>query len=436
MSPGHISMDMPVERLAIIDPAAGISGDMLLGALLATGAPREWLTGLPLRLGMPEVSVEIAEVNRCGLSAVKATVRLPGGRTEEPAERRGTEPYYVAPEEQERYPHRHVGEIIDLIRQAPVSDWVRERAVRAFELLGEAEGQVHGVPGDRVALHEVGALDAIVDIVGAIEGFERLGLSDIYSRPVAVGSGWVTAAHGALPIPAPATVRLLEGLEVGPDGPVVGEATTPTGAVLLRVLSLGRPPSRWRVMASGWGAGGRDPEHYPNALRLIVAERVAEANEVVTLATDLDDLSPEYVEPLRAALVEAGALDVRVWATHMKKGRVGFRVEALADSALADRVCNALFRHSSTAGVRWSRAERVTLARRQIEVEAADGRRVRVKVLDGPDGPRVKPEYDDVIAVARAVGRPAFEIARELSERALSLVSSNTTDGPPAKNKE
>ncbi len=436
MSPGDIPPVMPVERLAIIDPAAGISGDMLLGALLATGAPREWLAGLPLRLGMPGVAVEIAEVDRCGVSAVKVTVRLPGGRTEEPAESRGTEPYYVAPEERESHPHRHVGEIIDLVRRAPVSDWVRARTVRAFELLGEAEGRVHGVPADRVALHEVGALDAIVDIIGAIEGFERLGISDIYSRPVAIGSGWVTAAHGALPIPAPATVRLLEGLDVGPDGPVVGEATTPTGAVLLRVLSQGRPPSRWRPVAGGWGAGGRDPEHYPNVLRLIVAEPVAEASEVVTLATDLDDLSPEYVEPLRTALVLAGALDVQVWTTHMKKGRVGFRVEALADSAVAERVCETLFRHSSTAGVRWSRAERVTLARRQIEVEAADGRRVRVKVLDGPDGPRVKPEYDDVIAVAHAVGRPAFEIARELSERALSLVSPNATDGPPAENKE
>jgi uncharacterized protein (TIGR00299 family) protein len=430
---------MPVERLAVIDPAAGISGDMLLGALLSAGAPREWLTGLPLRLGMPGVSVEIAEVDRCGVSAVKATVRLPGGRTEEPAaERTPSEPYYVAPEERASHPHRLVGDIIEGIRRAPLSEWVRGRAVRAFELLAEAEGHIHGVSAERVALHEVGALDAIIDVVGAIEGFEQLGISKIYARPVALGSGWVTAAHGVLPIPAPATLRLLEGgdLDIGPDGPVVGEATTPTGAVLLRVLSRGRPPARWRPVASGWGAGGRDPEHYPNALRLIVAEPVADLSEVVTLATDLDDLSPEYVEPLREALVLAGALDVQVWTTHMKKGRVGFRVEALVRPADTDRVCEALFRHSSTAGVRASRSERVTLARRHIEVETANGQRVRVKVLDGPDGPRVKPEYDDVIAVAHAEGRPAFEIARELSERALSLVSPNASHGPPAENKE
>ena len=137
---------------------------------------------------------------------------------------------------------------------------------------------------------------------GAIEGFERLGLTRIYHRPVALGSGWVRAAHGVIPVPAPATAVLLEGLEVGPNGPVIGEATTPTGAVLLRVLSSGAPPARWRAVSAGaWGAGGRDPEGYPNALRLIVAEPAHEASEVVLLSTDLDDLSPEYLDPLREA---------------------------------------------------------------------------------------------------------------------------------------
>lgn len=425
-----------MERFAIIDPVAGISGDMLLGSLVAAGAPASWLTGLPGRLGLAGVSVDLVEVERCGVSATKATVRLPGGQSEEPSEQRGAEPHLVGPEALTSHPHRHVGEIIDLVRRAPLSDWVRERAVRAFELLGEAEGRVHGVPADRVALHEVGAVDAMVDIVGGIEGFEQLGISRIHVRPVALGSGWINASHGVLPIPAPATSILIEGLEVGPDGPVVGEATTPTGAVLLRVLSEGRPPSRWRAVGSGWGAGGRDPEHYPNALRLIVAEPVAEAAEVVTLATDVDDMSPEYLEPLREALVQAGALDVQLWTTHMKKGRVGFRIEVLADATNAERLSETLFRHSSTAGIRLTLAERVTLARREIEVEAGGGRRVRVKVLDGPDGPRVKPEYDDVIAVAHALGRPALEVARELHERALSLVSSSPTDGPRAENKE
>jgi pyridinium-3,5-bisthiocarboxylic acid mononucleotide nickel chelatase len=300
----------------------------------------------------------------------------------------------------------------------------------AFRLLGEAEGRVHGVSPDAVALHEVGAVDALVDIVGALEGFEHLGVTRVYSRPVAVGSGWVRAAHGVIPIPAPATAVLLEGLEVGPNGPVVGEATTPTGAVLLRVLSEGAPPAKWRAVAGGaWGAGGRNPAGYPNALRLILAEPAAEAGEVVLLSTDVDDLSPEYLDPLREALFAAGALDVQLWSTQMKKGRTGFRVEITVAPAEADRVAQALFRHSTTAGIRRQVAERVTLPRRELQLDAGNGMRVRVKVLDGPDGPRVKPEYDDIAAVASRTGRPAHEVARDLQSRALRLVSPDGAAG-------
>jgi uncharacterized protein (DUF111 family) len=159
-------------------------------------------------------------------------------------------------------------------------------------------------------------------------------------------------------------------------------------------------------------------------LRLIIAAGAPEAGEVILLSTDLDDLSPEYLEPLREALFAAGALDVQVWTTQMKKGRTGFRVEVTAP-ADADRVTAALFRHSTTAGVRRQVAERVTLARREVEVTSADGTAVRVKVLEGPDGLRVKPEYDDVAAVARRTGQPAHEVARDLHNRALRSLFSN-----------
>jgi uncharacterized protein (TIGR00299 family) protein len=324
-----------------------------------------------------------------------------------------------------------------MVEHAPLSPWVRERAVRAFRLLGDAEGRVHGVPRDEVALHEVGAVDALVDVVGAIEGFERLGIARIYNRPVAIGSGWVRAAHGIMPVPAPATALLLEGLEIAPNGPVSGEAVTPTGAVLLRVLSEGPPPPRWRATSGGaWGAGGRNPGTYPNALRLVIAEPVAEAGEVVILSTDLDDLSPEYLDPLREGLMSAGAVDVQVWATQMKKGRTGFRVEAVAAAADADRVADAFFRHSTTAGLRRQPAERVTLARREVQVEASDGTQVRVKVLEAPDGPRMKPEYDDVAALAKRTGRPAHEVARDLRDRAFRLVSSEGATRLQTPNKE
>jgi uncharacterized protein (TIGR00299 family) protein len=438
-------------RFAILDPAAGISGDMVLGALVAAGAPAGWLRGLPARLGAPDVTVEITEVARCGVRATKVNVVLPGGAREHPSEA-VHEPHSHTHSHGHDHdgdhgslhahgpvhgPHRHIGELIAAVEGAPLSAWVRERAIRAFRLLGEAEGRVHGMPADQVALHEVGAVDALVDIVGAIEGFEQLGIDRIYNRPVGVGSGWVRAAHGVIPVPAPATSLLLEGIDVGPNGPVSGEAVTPTGAVLLRVLSEGAPPARWRAVTGGaWGAGGRDPAGYPNALRLIVAQPAAEAGDVVVLATDLDDLSPEYLDPLREALVSAGALDVQVWSTQMKKGRTGFRIEAIVGAADADSVSSAFFRHSTTAGVRRQSAERVTLARRELQVEASDGTRVRVKVLDAPDGPRMKPEFDDVVALAQRTGRPAHEVARDLRDRAVRLVSAESAARLQTPNKE
>jgi pyridinium-3,5-bisthiocarboxylic acid mononucleotide nickel chelatase len=385
-------------RFAILDPAAGISGDMTLGSLLALGLSETWLRGLPGRLGLPGVGVTIRDVRRAGVGCKQVEFAIP-------------------PE-----PHgRHVGALVRLVEAAPLAPRVRERAVRAFRLLGEAEGQVHGVAPDRVHLHEVGAVDAVLDIVGAIEGFDELGVEHVYNWPVALGSGWVDAAHGRLPVPAPATAVLLEGLEVA-AGPAQGEATTPTGATLLRVLSEGPPPPRWRVVRSGWGAGQRDPKEYANALRVIVGETAEELGRVALLAADVDDMSPEYVEPLRQALVAAGALDVETWPVHMKKGRVGIRVEVVAPEADADAVTAALFRHSTTAGVRRWGAERATLARRELTVTLA-GAAVRVKVLDNPDGRRVKAEYEDVLAAAQALGQPALEIARAAEREAEALLT-------------
>jgi uncharacterized protein (TIGR00299 family) protein len=385
-------------RIAILDPAAGISGDMTLAALLSLGLPVEWLEELPGRLGVGDVRVTVRDVRRAGITCKLVEFAIPS------------------------QPHgRHVGELLQLVEKARVSDWVKERALRAFRLVGEAEGRVHGVAPEKVHLHEVGAVDAVLDIVGAIDGFERLGVEAVYHLPVAVGRGWVEAAHGRLPVPAPATAILLEGVEVGASGPVEGEATTPTGAALLRVLSAGPPPERWRMVGSGWGAGQRDPKGYPNALRILVAELAAEAARVVLLATDVDDMSPEYVEPLRQALVAAGALDVQTWPVQMKKGRQGFRVEVMAPEALADAVTAELFRHSTTAGVRRWVAERATLPRHQLTVRL-DGVAVRVKVLDG-GSKRVKPEYDDVLAAAKALGRPPIDVARAVERDAEALIA-------------
>src|SRR5881628_2349965 len=309
-------------RIAIFDPSAGVSGDMTLGALLSVGAPASWLEQLPARLGLAGVGVTIRDTSRCGVAAKQVEFSIPP------------------------QPHgRHVGELVRLVERCPLSDWVKQRAVRAFRLIGEAEGRVHGVAPEQVHLHEVGAVDAVLDVVGGIEGFEQLGVEGIYNWPVAVGTGWVEAAHGRLPVPAPATAILLEGVAVATGGPVEGEATTPTGAALLRVLSAGPPPAQWRLVKGGWGAGQRDPRHYPNALRILLADRAAEAARVALLATDVDDMSPEYVEPLRQALIAAGALDVQTWPVQMKKGRSGFRLEVVAPEEQVEAVTAAPLRH-------------------------------------------------------------------------------------------
>src|SRR6266478_8991497 len=222
-------------RIAILDPAAGISGDMTLGALLSLGLPVSWLEELPRRLGVGDVRVTVRDVRRAGITCKQIDFTIP------------------------EQPHgRHVGELIKLVERAPVSDWVKERAVRAFQLVGDAEGRVHGIAPEKVHLHEVGAVDAVLDIVGAIEGFEQLDVEAVYAWPVAVGNGWVEAQHGRLPVPAPATAILLEGVELASGGPVQGEATTPTGAALVRVLAAGPPPGQWRMLKSGWGAGQRN----------------------------------------------------------------------------------------------------------------------------------------------------------------------------------
>lgn len=384
--------------IAILDPFAGISGDMTLGALLDAGADPDWLRNLPARLGFSGVAIHITRTERGAVASTKVDFEIPPA-----AEGHG----------------RHVDQLLEIVRLAPISEATRARATHAFELIGQAEGRVHGVEPGNVHLHEVGAVDAVLDIVGAIEGFEQLGIDAVYHLPVAVGSGWVKAAHGELPVPAPATAILLEGVEVRADGPVTGEATTPTGAALIRVLSAGRPPDRWRAVRSAWGAGTRNPHGYPNALRLILAEDAPEAGLVEVIATDIDDLSPEYVEPLREGLFAAGALDCAVWATHAKKGRLGVRLEVLVAPADAERVVAALFTHSTTTGVRRWLARRSTLPRHEMVVELERDIRVRVKVWNGPAGVRAKPEYADVVAAAQALACPAIEIARRVEHQIL-----------------
>jgi uncharacterized protein (TIGR00299 family) protein len=389
-------------RIAILDPFSGISGDMTLGALLGVGLDPEWLRGLPSRLGLADVGVEIREVLRGELVCWKVDFRIPP------------------------QPHgRHIAEIRDLVARSGAPEQVRAKADAAFWAIAEAEGEIHGMPADEVHLHEVGAVDAILDVVGVIWGMELVGIAQVRCGVLRVGDGTVRAAHGLLPVPAPATLKLLEGHQVspGPDG--AGELVTPTGAALVRVLSSGKPPSLYTPLRSGYGAGTRDFPGRANALRIILAELEGEGiapdrETVVMLACDVDDMSPEYLAAAAESARAAGALDATLIATTMKKGRVGSRLEVLCRPADADRLERLLLTETTSIGVRRTDMTRLALARTEAVVDVL-GHAVRVKRVTLPDASaRAKPEFDDVQRIALATGRlpgDIYQLALGAAER-------------------
>jgi uncharacterized protein (TIGR00299 family) protein len=378
--------------IAILDPFSGISGDMTLGALIDVGLDPDWLRALPGELGLHGVQVAITRVRRGEISCQKVDFEIPD------------------------QPHgRHIDQILEMIDRTAAPSEVRQKATEAFQGIAEVEGVLHGIPAARVHLHEVGAVDAILDIMGAIWGLSELGISRVYCGAISLGDGFVEAAHGVLPVPAPATLRLLEGQVVRP-GPVgAGELVTPTGAALVRVLSSGPAPERFTPLRSGYGAGTRELANRVNALRVILADEVwvadGTAEHLVMLATDIDDMSPEMLAATSETLLESGALDVVLTATHMKKGRVGTRVELLAHGTDVARLEGLLFTHTSTLGVRRMSVERRALPRGEETVHIL-GHDVRMKLARLPNGERrAKPEFEDVRAVSRATGRSAADVA-------------------------
>lgn len=379
---------------AWIQCASGASGDMLLGALLDAGASLEVVRAAVAAVDVEPIAVSTERVRRAGLAALKAHVEVA-----------------------ETTHHRGWSDVARLLGQAPLAEPVRERALAVFERLARAEATVHGVGLDEVHFHEVGALDAIADVVGVCAALHDLGIERVGADAVAVGSGTVRTSHGVLPVPVPAVVELL-GAVGAPvvAGPAARELCTPTGAaVLATVVETWGPLPAMRLTGSGVGAGTADLPGSPNVLRVLVGELLAEADgpaatDVLQVEANVDDLDPRLWPAVLERLLAAGADDAWLTPILMKKGRPAHTVTALVAGERLEAVRDVLFRETSTIGLRTSPARKLALPRTETVVEVL-GHPVRIKEARlGGEVVNRQPEYDDVLAVASATGRPVKEV--------------------------
>ena len=375
-----------------VDASSGASGDMLLGALVGAGVPLPVLQDAVDSVAPEPISLRVEDVRRNGLAATRVHVDVA--------------------ESHHHRTWRDVRAMLDGHRTAHA----------VFERLAVAEAAVHGTTPDEVHFHEVGALDAIADVVGVCAGFEHLGATAITVSPVAVGSGTIQAAHGTLPVPPPAVAELLRGAPTY-AGPAPMELCTPTGAALLTTLATAYGPQPpMTVERIGVGAGGRDPDGHANVLRLFVGSAATTGGEPLLLECNVDDLDPRVWPAVIAALLEAGASDAWLTPILMKKGRPAHTLSALVDASRAPAVRAAIFRQTSTIGLREQPLAKHALDREMVSVEV-DGRQVAVK-LARHDGVVVnaQPEYDDVARAAADLRRPVADVLAQAAALARKFL--------------
>ena len=392
-------------RILYFDCSAGIAGDMLLGALLDAGLPLDALRAALGSLAIDRHMVSLDRVRKAGIAAAKFRVH----DRPDVAETAGND----AGGHSHHHPHRSLAEIEEQIDRSALSAEARATTRRLFRRLAEVEAAVHDMPVEQVHLHEVGALDSIIDIAGTVFGLEWFGAGRIVSSPLNVGSGTVKTAHGVLPVPAPATARLLEGIPVYSSG-ITGELVTPTGALLAAEFasSFGPLPAM-RIGKIGYGAGDRDLPGAPNVLRVIVGEEEAAphpGDRVVVIECEIDDMNPQIFGPLMDRLYEAGAVEVFYIAVQMKKGRPGTLVTAVAPIERREALASVLFRETTTIGLRYIEMARACLDREIVSVDTPLGP-IRFKVARrGSETLNAVPEFDDCVRIADAHGLPVKQV--------------------------
>jgi uncharacterized protein (TIGR00299 family) protein len=421
-------------RIGYLECFSGISGDMLLGALVDAGVPFDVLAGTAAALGVG-ARLEMRKVDRGGLAGTKVDVVTDEGTGNS---EQGTESvhahehshshshshehhdheHHSHEHEHSEHAHRSLSTILAIIRAAPLNDTVKQQASSAFQLLGEAEAAIHSIPIEKVHFHEVGAVDTIVDIVCASAGCDALGVDAWRSSPLNVGSGTVKCQHGTLPVPAPATLSLLGNAPVYAAGPPM-ERVTPTGAALLRMLDVRYGPlPAMRVTARGYGAGGRDTPGEPNLLRLLVGEAVDAAagpepivEAIAVIETVIDDSTPQLLAYVSELLLEAGAWDVYRAPVQMKKGRTGVQMTVLSSPEKLPALRDLLLRETTTIGLRWRLENKMSLDREFAEVDTEWGK-VRIKVARWPSGEvsNASPEYEVCRNLARTHNVPLKQV--------------------------
>jgi uncharacterized protein (TIGR00299 family) protein len=394
-------------RVAYFDCPSGAAGDMVMGALVDAGVPFEALRAELGKLGLPGFTLERREVMKGVFRATKVDVHV-----HDHDHAHGDAGHaHGEPHGRHEHPKRNLGSILALITASGLEATVKAKAARIFTRLAEAEARVHGTTVDQVHFHEVGAVDAIVDVTGACIGLHLLGVDTVHCSALPVGGGFVTGAHGRIPIPGPGTAELLKGFPVVDTG-VKRELVTPTGAAILTTLatSAGTMPAM-TVEAVGYGAGDMDLEA-PNVLRVFVG-RAADSGgreTIMQVETTVDDMQPQLWEAVMERLFEAGALDVYLTPVMMKKSRPGTVLTALCTPDKVTELSRVLFEESPTIGVRWTAYQRERLAREMVTLTTAYGAiAYKVSRLEG----RVvtaTPEFDEVRRIARAKGVPVREV--------------------------
>ncbi len=382
-------MKVAGDSILYIDPFSGVSGDMFLGAFLSLGVPLEVIVSAVEAVIPGEVELSAIPVTRSGLAGIACDVKVTGGP-----------------------PGRTLEEMLDLVKTSGLPDPLIERVLRTLEYLGEAERKAHGKGKGPVHLHELGGQDTLTDIVGALAALEYLKPAQVRCGALNLGRGYVQTSHGRMPVPAPATAHLIEGMMVLADGPEV-ELTTPTGAAILKeIVEEFGPMGSMTVRVSGNGAGTRDFEDFPNLLRLFEGELGPDDKAVrsVIIECGIDDVSPEYLAPATEILQAAGAREVHVIPAFTKKGRMGTLLRVLAPEAGIQSLIDTVLETTGSAGLRYWSVHRAVQEREMVVVSTPYGE-VSFKRWRTPSGQwRFKPEFEDVQLLAEKNGIPAAKM--------------------------